>query len=174
MTVSPLWQFIGRALLLGAVAGTAPAGATAVDADRSATTQAVPVGSVQTTCPVMAGNPINPQIFSVYKGKRVYFCCHRCKSMFDKEPEPYVSRLPQFGPASGAEHVGHEHAGGGFGPADLVEPMGIVTFVLLATTVGLGLFRRVNPGLLLRWHKRLGPLTLVAAAIHLALVVLSH
>lgn len=49
----------------------------------------------QTTCPVMDG-AINKNIFTEYKGKKVYFCCPSCKDVFEKDPEKYVSKLPQF------------------------------------------------------------------------------
>jgi len=49
----------------------------------------------QTTCPVMGG-AINKDIFTEYKGKKVYFCCPACKGEFEKDPEKYVSKLPQF------------------------------------------------------------------------------
>lgn len=49
----------------------------------------------QTICPVM-GNPINKDIFVEYKGKKVYFCCPDCKAQFEKEPEKYIAKLPQF------------------------------------------------------------------------------
>ncbi len=50
----------------------------------------------QTTCPIMIGKPINKAIFTEYKGKKVYFCCAGCDSMFKKDPEKYVAKLPQF------------------------------------------------------------------------------
>ena len=49
----------------------------------------------QTICPVMAG-AINKDIFTEYKGKKVYFCCAGCKEKFEKEPEKYLGKLPQF------------------------------------------------------------------------------
>jgi len=49
----------------------------------------------QTICPVMAG-AINKDIFTEYKGKKVYFCCAGCKEKFEKEPEKYLAKLPQF------------------------------------------------------------------------------
>jgi hypothetical protein len=49
----------------------------------------------QTACPVMAG-AINKDIFTEYKGKKVYFCCTGCKEKFEKEPEKYLGKLPQF------------------------------------------------------------------------------
>ena len=50
----------------------------------------------QTTCPVMDGNPINKKVFVEYKGKKVYFCCADCKAVFEKDPEKYIAKLPQF------------------------------------------------------------------------------
>ena len=49
----------------------------------------------QKTCPVMEG-PINKDLFTEYKGKKVYFCCAGCKEKFEKEPEKYLDKLPQF------------------------------------------------------------------------------
>ena len=71
-------------------------------------------------------------------------------------------------------HARHEHATAGFTAGALIEPMGIATLVLVAVTVGLGIFRKRNPKLLLTWHKRVGPLALAVGAIHAALVMLSH
>ncbi|MFZ0034579.1 MAG: YHS domain-containing protein [Sedimentisphaerales bacterium] len=49
----------------------------------------------QTICPVMGGK-INKNIFTEYKGKKVYFCCAGCKETFEKDPEKYIAKLPQF------------------------------------------------------------------------------
>jgi YHS domain-containing protein len=49
----------------------------------------------QTTCPVMGGQ-INKNIFVEYKGKKVYFCCPSCLEEFNKNPEKYIAKLPQF------------------------------------------------------------------------------
>ena len=49
----------------------------------------------QKTCPVM-GLAINKDLFTVYKGKKVYFCCPGCKPEFEKNPQKYLAKLPQF------------------------------------------------------------------------------
>ena len=49
----------------------------------------------QTTCPVLGG-AINKDIFTEYKGKKVYFCCPACKPEFEKNPEQYIAKLPLF------------------------------------------------------------------------------
>jgi YHS domain-containing protein len=63
-------------------------------ADKAVATAAAATDE-QTTCPVM-GNPIDKQYKTEYKGKTVYFCCPACKPEFDKDPEKYVAKLPQF------------------------------------------------------------------------------
>ena len=57
---------------------------------------AVAAAGEQTICPVMAGNPIDKNVFVEYKGKKVYFCCTQCKAQFEKNPEKYLPKLPQF------------------------------------------------------------------------------
>jgi YHS domain-containing protein len=49
----------------------------------------------QTVCPVMDGK-INKELYTEYKGKKVYFCCPGCEEEFNKNPEKYISKLPQF------------------------------------------------------------------------------
>jgi YHS domain-containing protein len=49
----------------------------------------------QTACPV-SGKAINKEVFTTYKGKKVYFCCTSCKAEFEKNPEKYLDKLPQF------------------------------------------------------------------------------
>jgi YHS domain-containing protein len=49
----------------------------------------------QELCPVM-NNPISKEVFVEYKGKKVYFCCPGCIETFEKDPEKYVDKLPQF------------------------------------------------------------------------------
>ncbi len=55
----------------------------------------VSASNVQTLCPV-TGMPIDKNIWTDYKGKRVYFCTQDCKEEFLKNPEKYLSKLPQF------------------------------------------------------------------------------
>lgn len=49
----------------------------------------------QTVCPIM-GAAINKELFTEYKGKKVYFCCAGCKEKFEQAPEQYLAKLPQF------------------------------------------------------------------------------
>jgi YHS domain-containing protein len=43
-------------------------------------------------CP-MSGKSANKEIFSEYKGRKVYFCCKECKAAFDKDPAKYEAKL---------------------------------------------------------------------------------
>jgi len=54
----------------------------------------------QTKCPV-SGKPINPEHFVDFKGKKVYFCCPNCPAAFEKDPEKFVAKLPQFAKSEG-------------------------------------------------------------------------
>ena len=65
--------------------------AEAVQAIKAAVAEAIE----QKTCPIMGG-PINKDVFTEYKGKKVYFCCPGCEGKFAKNPEEYIAKLPQF------------------------------------------------------------------------------
>lgn len=125
-------------------------------------------------CPVMPDMKADPDIFTDYEDKRVYFCCRNCKAAFAKNPEKYLPHLPQFG--GSVAHVGQDHEGPDYELtlAGFIKPMGITTLSLLVLTVTVALLRRRKPQLLLKWHKCLGITTLVFAAIHAILVLIAH
>ncbi len=125
-------------------------------------------------CPVMPDMQTNPDIFTDYKGKRVYFCCRNCMAAFVRNPEKYLSRLPQFGGTIIQTAHEHEDRGLELKLVRLIKPMGITTLSLLVLTVILALLSRRKPKLLLKWHKRLGITTLVFASIHAILVLIAH
>ena len=64
--------------------------------DANMTAATAMTSTEQTTCPIMDGNKINKKVFVEYKGKKVYFCCASCKGDFEKDPEKYIAKLPQF------------------------------------------------------------------------------
>ncbi len=51
----------------------------------------------QTTCPVMAGNPINKKLYVDYEGKRIYLCCRGCIGAVKKDPAKYVKEMEAAG-----------------------------------------------------------------------------
>ncbi len=68
---------------------------TAVESKQQAANQAGGGDVEQKICPVL-NNPIDKKVYTVYKGKKVYFCCSMCIPEFEKNPEKYISKLPQF------------------------------------------------------------------------------
>lgn len=68
---------------------------TAAEAQKTTET-AVTAAMEQTKCPILPNNPIDKNVFVEYKGKKVYFCCQDCVAEFNKNPEKYISQLPQF------------------------------------------------------------------------------
>ena len=67
-----------------------------LDEETKAVLAAAKAKAEQTVCPIM-GEKINKEISTEYKGQKVYFCCAMCIDTFNKEPEKYLSKLPQFG-----------------------------------------------------------------------------
>ena len=124
-----------------------------------------------TYCPVMPDMQTNPEIFTDYKAKRVYFCCNNCKASFGKEPKKYLDMLPQFGGTLPPKEHAHKHR---LELGRLIKPMGIVTLSLLVLTAAGRLFRKKVPKFLVRWHKRIGIITLISALVHATLVLIAH
>jgi len=77
-------------VIVGCQKKTKPAAPPPAEANAAAATEIE-----QIICPVMEG-PVNKDIFTEYKGKKVYFCCAQCKGEFEKNPEKYLAKLPQF------------------------------------------------------------------------------
>jgi uncharacterized membrane protein len=64
-----------------------------------------------TTCPVKGDEPVDLGVFTVYDGRRVYFCCETCRSKFEREPAAYIREVsmrrgPEAAPDSSAAAVG--------------------------------------------------------------------
>ena len=58
-------------------------------------------------CPVTPSETIDPDIFTDYEGRPVYFCCQRCRRQFEANPTEFVENLPPLD-ADADEH-GHTH-----------------------------------------------------------------
>lgn len=50
-------------------------------------------GPTNATCPVMVGEPIDPAIFADHDGRRVWFCCTKCRARFERNPGKYLVNL---------------------------------------------------------------------------------
>jgi len=56
--------------------------------------------TLNTICPVME-EEVDPEFFTMYKGKKVLLCCEECIEEFDADPESFIEFLPQFAVAAG-------------------------------------------------------------------------
>lgn len=48
--------------------------------------------SVQPQCPV-SGEAIDPSVYVDHNGKRIYFCCEKCRKKFNKKPEKFLQKM---------------------------------------------------------------------------------
>lgn len=51
---------------------------------------------INTMCPVMQEEQIDPDITVTYKGRTIGFCCDRCVDRFKNDPEKYVARIAEW------------------------------------------------------------------------------
>ncbi|MBU0742524.1 YHS domain-containing protein [bacterium] len=85
-------RMLGVALaILGFTASVSMADAAAP----AAAPAAAEVGN-QRDCPV-TGNPIDENVFVVYQGQKIYFCCPGCDETFLKTPETYFDGFAESG-----------------------------------------------------------------------------
>jgi hypothetical protein len=50
--------------------------------------------SLNATCPVLVGNPVDPQITTQWNGRTVAFCSPSARVMWEADPSRYASNLP--------------------------------------------------------------------------------
>ncbi len=68
-------------------------------------------------CPVLTDEAVDPEIHTEYQGHRVYFCCQKCRRLFERNPETYVANLAAYLPQDSQES-GHQHANVEMGEMD--------------------------------------------------------
>ncbi len=71
-------------------------------------------GITNALCPVTIDEPVDPEIFTDYDGKRVYFCCMRCRKQFLENPAKYAANIAYSDPTDSEtpDDEGHAHSGG--------------------------------------------------------------
>lgn len=57
--------------------------------------------AINSTCPVMTDEPVDPKITLAFRGKTIGFCCERCRKKFKADPDRYLAALPQLAGAAG-------------------------------------------------------------------------
>lgn len=68
------------------------------------TVAAATAGVLNSMCPVLTDEPVDPEIVPVeYKGINIGFCCNKCRRKFLADPEEYVANVPGGGAETGKE-----------------------------------------------------------------------
>ncbi|MCU0254285.1 MAG: hypothetical protein MUE47_07060 [Acidobacteria bacterium] len=118
-----------------AAAGDVPGAAAAVAAG-------LPAGA-NTMCPVLTDEPVDPEIWVEYEGRRVYLCCQRCRKQFLEAPTAYLAALeasPRAGgstpeaPLSGGQRL--VRFAGRFHPATVHFPIALIAVAALFEILG--------------------------------------
>ena len=87
-----------------------------------------PPPAINSTCPVMTDEPVDPKITLKFRGKTIAFCCERCRKKFKANPDRYLAALPQLADAAQAAPISESsdgaeegHAHGGLPESSAVE-----------------------------------------------------
>ncbi len=76
--------------------------------------------NIQTTCPVSGEILEQKEVYADYEGRRVYFCCKKCRGTFSEDPQKFLTKMDQAPPAADkekmdeqmpADHEAHDHSG---------------------------------------------------------------
>lgn len=49
--------------------------------------------NIQTTCPVSGKELEDKSVYTDFEGRRVAFCCKKCRGTFSEDPEKFLSKL---------------------------------------------------------------------------------
>ncbi len=75
-------------------------------------------GIINTMCPITPEEEVDPAFTVEYEGQTIGFCCRKCRTRFEGDPESYLSELPMLQAVSqvAASDVSvDDHAGGSAG-----------------------------------------------------------
>ncbi len=51
--------------------------------------------NIQTTCPVTGEKLEDKSTYVDYQGRRIYFCCNKCVTRFNEDPQKYLGRMDE-------------------------------------------------------------------------------
>lgn len=80
---------------------------------------AAPPGNAM--CPVTTEQKVDPQFSTEYEGRRVYFCCPRCRKKFLADPTAYAASLAASTSGAAQAVTPGERASGGRDPDSVAE-----------------------------------------------------
>ncbi|MFH1685892.1 MAG: YHS domain-containing protein [bacterium] len=88
-----------------------------VDPDKyfkKAAAEGVLFENTQTTCPVSGEKLEDKSVYTDFDGRRVAFCCKKCRGRFDDDPAKYLKKLDERAGAEAEkkttmDHSGHNH-----------------------------------------------------------------
>ena len=63
--------------------------------------------NIQTTCPVSGKKLEEKTAYTDYEGRRIYFCCKKCRGTFNEDPQTFLKKMDQ--PADQKEQAAPEH-----------------------------------------------------------------
>ncbi len=70
--------------------------------------------NIQTTCPVSGEKLEDKSVYTDYEGRRIAFCCKKCRGTFNEDPAKYLKKLDQDVDEKtknkmDTDHSGHNH-----------------------------------------------------------------
>jgi YHS domain-containing protein len=80
---------------------------------KKAAAEGVLFENIQTKCPVSGEDLENKKVYLDYEGRRIFFCCSKCKAMFnEKDAMKYLKKMEETMPKPAEKkenHDGHNH-----------------------------------------------------------------
>ena len=84
---------------------------------KKAAAEGVLFENVQTTCPVSGEALEDKTVFTDYEGRRIAFCCKKCRGTFNEDPAKFLGKLDEVVDATAdtrmkmdnSDHSGHNH-----------------------------------------------------------------
>jgi YHS domain-containing protein len=60
---------------------------------KKAAAQGVLFENIQTTCPVSGEKLEDKTVYTDYEGRRIYFCCKKCRGQFKSDPQTFLKKM---------------------------------------------------------------------------------